>query len=91
MTDGPYTRGLSEFVAGLTFDALPLDVVERMKLLVLDTMGAGLLGAGMPWSVRMRDAVRQMEASAAASVWGTRLCLHRQLPCSTARQYMASR
>jgi hypothetical protein len=54
MTSWPYTRDLSGFVAGLAFEDIPGDVVERIKLLVLDTIGAGLLGAGMPWSIRMR-------------------------------------
>src|SRR4030081_1470032 len=71
--DRQYTRGLSEFVANLKFDDLPGDVVERMKLLVLDTIGAGLLGAGMPWSVRMRQTVQDMESPGDASIWGTRL------------------
>ncbi|MCA1646882.1 MAG: MmgE/PrpD family protein [Chloroflexi bacterium] len=71
--EGKYTRGLSEFVADLKFEDLPRDVVERMKLLVLDTVGAGLLGAGMPWSVRMRNTVEDMEAPGDGSIWGTQL------------------
>lgn len=72
--DGQYTRGLSEFIANLQFEDIPEDVVETMKLLTLDTIGAGLLGAGMPWSIRMRNTVQSMEASGDASVWGTRQC-----------------
>jgi aconitate decarboxylase len=72
--DAQYTRGLSEFVADLKFDDIPSDVVDWMKLLVLDTIGAGLLGAGMPWSIRMRKTVQEMEAPGDASVWGTQLC-----------------
>jgi aconitate decarboxylase len=71
--EGTYTRGLSEFVADLKFEDIPRDVVDRMKLLVLDTIGAGLLGAGMPWSVRMRKTVEDMEAPGDGSIWGTRL------------------
>lgn len=72
MTEGQYTRGLSEFIAGLTFEDIPTDVVDRIKLLVLDTIGVGLLGAGMPWSVRMRKTVQDMEGPGDALVWGTR-------------------
>ena len=46
MEDAQYTRGLSEFIADLKFDDIPIDVVDWMKLLVLDTIGAGLLGRG---------------------------------------------
>ena len=73
MSEGHYTRGLSEFVADLKFEDIPADVVETMKLLVLDTIGAGLLGAGMPWSIRMRQTVQEMEGPGDASIWGTRL------------------
>jgi aconitate decarboxylase len=69
--EGKYTRGLSEFVADLKFEDIPRDVVDKMKLLVLDTIGAGLLGAGMPWSVRMRKTVQDIEAPGDASIWGT--------------------
>ena len=68
--EGHSTRGLSEFVADLKFEDIPRDVVEKMKLLVLDTIGAGLLGAGMPWSVRMRKTVQDMEAPGDGSIWG---------------------
>jgi len=44
-----------------------------MKLLVLDTIGAGLLGAGMPWSVRMRQTVQTWKHPGDASIWGTQL------------------
>jgi aconitate decarboxylase len=74
MEGGEYTRGLSEFIAELKFEDLPTDLVDWMKLLVLDTIGAGLLGAGMPWSIRMRKTVEEMEAPGDASVWGTQLC-----------------
>ena len=92
MVDEHYTRGLSEFVAGLAFEDLPTDVGERMQLLVLDTIGAGLLGAAMPWSVRMRNTVQQMEAPGHAPVWGLSCASpRRQLPFSTARLCTASR
>jgi aconitate decarboxylase len=71
--DEQYTRGVAEFIAGVKFDDIPKDVVETIKLLVLDTMGAGLLGAGMPWSIRMRKTAQEMEGQGDASVWGTKL------------------
>jgi 2-methylcitrate dehydratase PrpD len=68
-----YTRGLAEFVSGLKYEDIPQDVVDHAKLLVLDTMGCGLLGAGMPWSIRMRATAEEIEAPRDASVWGTTL------------------
>ena len=36
------TRTLSEFAAGLQFDKLPGEVVERTRLLVMDHVGIAL-------------------------------------------------
>jgi 2-methylcitrate dehydratase PrpD len=71
--DTNFTRGVAEFIAGLKYEDIPAGVVERVKLLVLDAIGVGLLGAGMPWSVRMRQTAREMEAPGDVSVWGTKL------------------
>jgi 2-methylcitrate dehydratase PrpD len=49
-----YTRGLAEYIADCTFEVIPQAVVEHAKLLILDTIGAGLLGAALPWSERLR-------------------------------------
>jgi 2-methylcitrate dehydratase PrpD len=68
-----YTRGLAEYIASSTFEILPQTVVEHVKLLVLDTIGAGLLGAGLPWSERLRATMQATEAAGPAAVWGTRL------------------
>jgi len=68
-----YTRGLAEYIASSTFEGLPQTVVEHVKLLVLDTIGAGLLGAALPWSERLRATMQATEAAGPASVWGSRL------------------
>lgn len=65
-----YTRGLAEYIASSTFEILPQAVVEHVKLLVLDTIGAGLLGAGLPWSERLRATMQATEAAGPAAVWG---------------------
>lgn len=51
------TRQLSEFVAGLKFDALPAEVAERTRLLVMDHVGIAL---------RARHAAELNEAMSAA-------------------------
>lgn len=37
---------MADFVSGITFDALPHDTVEHLKMHLLDTIGAMLAGAG---------------------------------------------
>ena len=68
-----YTRGLAEYIADSTFEVIPQAVVEHAKLLILDTIGAGLLGAALPWSERLRATMQATEAPGDASVWGTTL------------------
>jgi aconitate decarboxylase len=70
-----YTAGLAEFIAGLRFEHIPSSVVERVKLLTLDAIGCGLLGAGMPWSERLQATLRETEGPGDALVWGTHLRL----------------
>lgn len=66
-----YTARLAEFAAGLRFDDIPQPVVERVKILALDAIGCGLLGAGMPWSRRLVATLDAIETRGAACVWGT--------------------
>src|SRR5580704_7269030 len=48
--DNPYTRGMAEFVAGLRYDQIPTEVIERIKLLMLDSLGCALYGVDLEWS-----------------------------------------
>ena len=67
-----YTAGLAEFVAGLKYEDIPVEVVERVKLLALDSIGCGLLGAAMPWSARLLDTLKEIEAPGDALVEAVR-------------------
>ena len=44
------TRDLARFAAGLRYEDIPPDAVERMKLCVLDSIGCCLYGATLPWT-----------------------------------------
>ena len=66
-----YTAQLAEFAAGLSYADIPQPVIDRVKLLVLDAIGCGLLGATLPWSQRLRDTLTAIEAPGDALVWGT--------------------
>jgi 2-methylcitrate dehydratase PrpD len=58
--DGP-TGTLATWVADLTFDQVPQNVVERAKHLLLDGLGCALVGAQLPWSRIATDAVLGLE------------------------------
>jgi aconitate decarboxylase len=65
------TARLASWVAGTRLDAVPLEVVERAKHLILDGVGCGLIGAGLPWSRTATDAVCGLEGAGRAVVLGT--------------------
>ena len=73
MHDNIRTRALAEYVAGAGFDALPKEVVEHTKLLVLDSLGVGIFGTGLPWCERLRATAQAMEAPGRIQVWCTPL------------------
>jgi 2-methylcitrate dehydratase PrpD len=71
-TSNTYTRGIAEFVSGLQYEAIPAEVRERAKLLMLDSLGCALYGADLPWSRILIDTLRGLDTSTGSAVWGTR-------------------
>ena len=70
-TDNPYTRGMAEFVSGLKYDAIPPEVLHRIKLLMLDSLGCALYGADLEWCRILQDALAKVDSTRECSVWGT--------------------
>ena len=66
-----YTRGIAEFVAGLRYEAIPVEVIERIKLLVLDSLGCAIFGAELPWSRILQRTLAKVDTSRGCTVWGT--------------------
>ncbi len=69
--DNRYTRGIAEFVAGLRYEAIPPEVLARIKLLMLDSLGCAIYGADLEWSRILRDTLGKLDTSGACAVWGT--------------------
>ena len=67
----PYTRGLAEFVAGLTYDDIPAEVKDRIKLLILDSLGCALYGAKVQWTEILLETLTEIDASKDVGIWGT--------------------
>lgn len=65
-----YAGRLAAFVADHDLE-LPADVVDRAKLLVLDAIGCGLLGAEMPSTAAVVAALAAGGSGGPSSVWGT--------------------
>lgn len=73
--DNRYTRGIAEFVSGMAYEAIPTQVRERIKLLILDSFGCALYGAALPWSRILQSTLSELDSTPACGVWGTPLRL----------------
>jgi aconitate decarboxylase len=70
-TNNIHTRRIAEFVAGLTYEQIPAAVRERIKLLMLDSLGCAIYGADLEWCRILRGTLQQLDATRSTSVWGT--------------------
>ncbi len=62
------TRTLARFVAETKFTDLPRPLVENLKITVLDTVGAALVGTRQPWAQRIVAVVKSLGGAPEASV-----------------------
>jgi aconitate decarboxylase len=69
--DNPHSRAIAEFIASLTYEAIPAEVRERIKLLILDSLGCAIYGAGLEWCRILRDTLEALDATRTTSIWGT--------------------
>jgi 2-methylcitrate dehydratase PrpD len=64
------TRDLAAFASGLRYEEIPREVVERIKLSVLDSVGCCLFGASLPWTCKVAALARAEGARPVASLMG---------------------
>src|SRR3954447_26055957 len=69
--DNVHTRRIAEFVSGLGYEQIPADVRERIKLLILDSLGCAIYGANLEWCRILQDTFGGLDATRTTSVWGT--------------------
>jgi len=67
----PFTSGIADFVASLRYEAIPSEVRERIKLLILDSLGCAIFGADLEWSRILMETLARVDSSTGACVWGT--------------------
>jgi len=70
-TDNPYTAGMAGFIADLRYEDIPGEVIERIKLLILDSLGCAVFGAVLPWSRILMDTLGEVDTTQGCAVWGT--------------------
>ena len=64
------TRDLAAFASALRYEDLPREVVDRIKLSVLDSIGCCVFGATLPWTRKVADLAVAENARAVASLIG---------------------
>src|SRR5271170_649941 len=67
----PHTLRIAEFVSGLTHEKIPAEVRERIKLLILDSLGCAIYGANLEWCRILRGTLEKLDATRTTSIWGT--------------------
>jgi len=70
MKNGSPTVALAEFAAKLEYDKIPAQVVEHIKLCLLDTFGCGLFGSTLSWSAIVADFTQDLGAKRESTIWG---------------------
>jgi aconitate decarboxylase len=69
--DNPHTRRLAQFISSLRYEDIPPEVIERIKLLILDSLGCALYGANLEWCRILRGTLVELDQTRTNSVWGT--------------------
>src|SRR5882724_9876264 len=70
-SNNTFTTGMASFIAGLTYERIPAEVITRIKLLILDSLGCAIFGAKLEWSKILRATLAGLDTSKTCGVWGT--------------------
>ena len=71
--DNKYTKHIAQFVSELNYDKIPAEVRQRIKLLILDSIGCGIYGAIKEHSQIATKGITLVDNSQNCGVWGTKL------------------
>src|SRR5215510_5874596 len=69
--NNPHTRAIAQFISQISYEAIPDEVIGRIKLLMLDSLGCALYGSALEWSRILRATLAGLDATKACRVWGT--------------------
>ncbi len=72
----PYTAQLASYTSSLRSEDVPPEVLHRLKLLMLDSLGCGLFGADLPWVRILKTTLSQLDqTSMGPACWGSNVRL----------------
>ncbi|HXX50846.1 MAG TPA: MmgE/PrpD family protein [Xanthobacteraceae bacterium] len=66
-----HTRRIAEFVSRLGYEKIPAEVLERLKLLILDSFGCAIYGADLEWCRILRQTLERADQTRTTAIWGT--------------------
>jgi 2-methylcitrate dehydratase PrpD len=69
--NNPHTRAIAQFVSTMRYEDIPDDVIARIKLLILDSIGCALYGTALEWSRILRATLGGLDNTRTCRVWGT--------------------
>ncbi len=70
-SNNPHTRAIAQFISQLRYEDIPDEVIGRIKLLILDSLGCALYGSDLQWSRILRATLGKLDVTKACRVWGT--------------------
>src|SRR5471030_2979708 len=70
-SDNPHTRAIAQFISQIRYEDIPAEVITRIKLLILDSLGCALYGCALEWSRILRATLAGLDTTKACRVWGT--------------------
>jgi 2-methylcitrate dehydratase PrpD len=63
------TRTLAEYVAGLSYKAIPQEVISHIKLSFIDSLGCALFGSTLPWGKIITSFTSELGKGKGAIIW----------------------
>ena len=70
-SNNPHTRAIAQFISQIRYEAIPKEVIGRIKLLILNSLGCALYGSALEWSRILRATLAGLDVTKACRVWGT--------------------
>src|SRR5476649_711067 len=70
-SNNPHTRAIAQFISQIRYEDIPAEVIARIKLLILDSLGCALYGSDLEWSRILRATLAKLDATKTCRVWGT--------------------
>jgi hypothetical protein len=56
-----YTQGMAAFVSALRYERIPEEVIDRIKLLILNSFGCALYSVDLEWSRILMHTLQQLD------------------------------